>query len=120
MDEDDDDVDEEITRLPALVRLPTVVLGVTLERLVNDDDCVDIELVVLLGPLVVLSVLVAAEVLAPAPTEPVSDKLAPIRVSAIMAVTAFCQRRLTTYFLSLVLLNLVVVPFLTGVLANHL
>lgn len=50
---------------------------------------------------------------------PVSDRLAPIRLSAIMAVTAFCQRLLTTYFLSLVLLNLVVVPTFFFA-ANHL
>lgn len=48
----------------------------------------------------------------------VSDKFAPIRRKAIIAVTAFCQRRLTTYFFRLVLLNLVAA--FTGALANHL
>lgn len=50
---------------------------------------------------------------------PVSDKLAPIRLSAIMAVTAFCHLRLTTYFLSFVLSNCCTLPFLAGVLASQ-
>lgn len=57
---------------------------------------------------------------APPVNAPVIDRLAPIRVKAIMAVTAFCQRLLTTYFFNFVLLNLVVLPFFAGVLANHL
>ena len=54
------------------------------------------------------------------PPTPVSDRFAPIRLSAMMAVTAFCHLLLTTYFFSFVLLSLVVLPFLAGVLASHL
>lgn len=63
---------------------------------------------------------VAAEPAVVPAAPPVSDRLAPIRVSAMMAVTAFCQRRLTTYFLSFVLSNCWALPFLAGVFASHL
>lgn len=55
-----------------------------------------------------------------AASESASAKLAPMRRKAMMAVTAFCQRLLTTYFLSFVLLNAVVLPFFAGVFASHL